>query len=48
MTSQPRPTTLAELRASGWRPRTVKDELRANLLVLLAAGGELLPSVVGY
>ena len=26
------PATIAELRASGWRSRTVKDELRANLL----------------
>ncbi len=48
MSSQPRPSTLAELKASGWRPRTVKDELRANLLAQLAAGGELMPSVVGY
>ncbi|MGZ8438089.1 MAG: sigma 54-interacting transcriptional regulator [Candidatus Limnocylindrales bacterium] len=48
MSSQPRPTTLAELNASGWRSRTVKDELRSNLLALLAAGGELMPSVVGY
>ena len=30
MTTQ-RPQTLAELRASGWRSRTVKEELRANL-----------------
>ena len=29
--SEPRPATLAELRASGWRSRTVKEELRANL-----------------
>src|SRR6266571_3398374 len=48
MSSQPRPTTLAELKASGWRSRTVKDELRANLLALLGAGGEIMPSVVGY
>ena len=31
MTTQ-RPATLAELRASGWRSRTVKEELRANLI----------------
>jgi len=48
MSSPPRPTTLAELHASGWRSRTVKDELRANLLALLAAGGEIMPGVVGY
>jgi magnesium chelatase subunit I len=42
------PTTLAELRASGYRPRTVKEELRANLLARLASGGAVLPGVVGY
>ena len=40
--------TLGELRASGWRPRSVKDELRANLLARLASGSELFPGVVGY
>ena len=44
----PRPSTIAELRASGWRSRTVKDELRANLIARLASGDEILPSVVGY
>jgi magnesium chelatase subunit I len=40
--------TLRDLQASGWRPRTVKEELRSNLLARLAAGGPLFPSVVGY
>jgi magnesium chelatase subunit I len=43
-----RPTTLAELRASGWRSRTVKEELRANLIARLATGEPILPGVVGY
>ncbi len=43
-----RPTTIAELREAGWRSRTVKEELRANLLSRLASGGEVLPGVVGY
>jgi magnesium chelatase subunit I len=43
-----RPTTIAELRAAGWRSRTVKDELRANLLVRLASGAEVLPTVIGF
>jgi magnesium chelatase subunit I len=42
------PTTLAELRAAGYRPKTVKEELRANLLARLASGGEILPGVVGF
>ena len=48
MTSASRATTLGELRASGWRSRTVKEELRANLLARLATGAEVLPGVVGY
>jgi magnesium chelatase subunit I len=47
-TSPARPSTLAELRASGWRSRTVKSELRANLIDRLAAGREILPTVLGY
>jgi magnesium chelatase subunit I len=40
--------TLGQLRAAGWRPRSVKDELRANLLARMATGSELLPGIVGY
>ena len=47
MTAQ-RPATLGELRASGWRSRTVKEELRANLIHRLATGEPVLPGVVGY
>ena len=39
----PRSTTLAELRASGWRSRTVKAELRSNLLARVASGAPGLP-----
>ncbi len=47
---QARPTeaTIADLRAGGWRSRTVKEELRANLLARLAAGAQVFPGVVGY
>jgi len=42
------PSTLRELRASGYLDRTVKEELRANLLARLAGGGSLFPSIVGF
>ena len=42
------PSTLGELVASGWRSRTVKEEMRANLLATLAAGREVLPGIVGF
>jgi magnesium chelatase subunit I len=42
------PRTLAELRASGWQTRTVKQELRDNFMRALAAGDELFPGIIGY
>jgi magnesium chelatase subunit I len=46
--SPARPATLAELQASGYRSRSVKDELRANLVRKLQAGETLFPGVQGY
>jgi magnesium chelatase subunit I len=43
-----RPSTLAELRASGWVSKTVKQEIRDNFLRILQAGEELFPGIVGY
>ncbi len=42
------PTTLGALRDSGYRPKTVKEELRTNLLGRLATGDEIFPGVIGY
>ncbi|WNM40976.1 magnesium chelatase [Micromonospora halotolerans] len=42
------PGTLGELRASGHRHRTVKQELRDNLLARMRAGEERFPGIVGY
>ena len=46
--SHPSPRTLAELRASGWASRSVKDELRDNLTAALERGDDLFPGVMGY
>ena len=43
MATASRASTLGELRTSGWRSRTVKEELRANLIGRLASGGDVLP-----
>jgi magnesium chelatase subunit I len=43
-----RPTTLGELRRTGWQSRSVRDELRANLVRKLRAGEQLFPGIVGY
>jgi len=43
-----RPRTFGELKASGYRPHSVKDELRANVIARLRSGEPLFPTVVGY
>jgi magnesium chelatase subunit I len=43
-----RASTLGELRASGWRDRTVKDELRENFVARVRAGEPLFEGIVGY
>ncbi len=49
MTPQPnRPRTLGDLKAQGFQPRTVKEELRANLIAKIQAGEELFPGIIGY
>ncbi len=42
------PATLGELKASGYQPRSVKDEIRANALRKLRAGETLFPGIIGY
>ena len=44
----PRPSTLGELKASGYRPRSVKEEIRQNLRAKLAAKDRLFPGILGY
>jgi magnesium chelatase subunit I len=48
LSSPPDVTTLAALLASGWRTRTVKEELRANFTAALARGDDLFPGMLGY
>src|SRR5215216_785511 len=42
------PKTLGELKGSGYRVRSVKDEMRANLLDKLRRGERVFPGIVGY
>jgi magnesium chelatase subunit I len=47
MTSR-RPDTVGALRASGYRPRSIRQEIRQNLKDKLAAGEPLFPGILGY
>ena len=41
-------TTLGQLKAAGYHPRTVKEELRANLVGKLQRGENAFPGIFGY
>ncbi|MDQ1514444.1 MAG: magnesium chelatase subunit, partial [Actinomycetota bacterium] len=43
-----RPQTIGELRQSGWESRPVKEEVRANAMVRLAAGEPVVTGLLGY
>jgi magnesium chelatase subunit I len=43
-----RPRTLHDLRASGWKSRSVKHELYENYLRQLKEGADLFPGIIGY
>src|ERR1700758_5235536 len=42
------PKTLRDLRASGYRVQSVKDEMRTNLIRKLKAGAPLFDGILGY
>jgi magnesium chelatase subunit I len=44
----PAPRTLGELRASGYRPRPLREELRENLVARLRSGEPIFPGILGY
>lgn len=46
--TEPLPRTLGELKATGWRSRTIKQEMHDNLLRLLAARETIFPGIIGY
>ena len=46
--SHPRAATIGQLKETGYRPGSVKDELRRNVIRKLRAGEELFPGIVGY
>ena len=45
---EPRPTTLGELRASGWASLPVRQELRRNAVERIRSGRPLFDDVLGY
>ncbi|HKD75639.1 MAG TPA: AAA family ATPase, partial [Ktedonobacterales bacterium] len=48
MTTSTPPRTIGELRASGYRVRSVKEEMRDNLIASIRSGETLFPGIIGY
>ncbi len=48
MTASTPPRTIGELRASGYRVRSVKEEMRDNLIARIRSGETLFPGIIGY
>ncbi len=48
MADAPQISTLGALKASGYTPRSVKDEVRANLIARLQAGDDIFPGILGF
>lgn len=45
---KPSATTLAQLKSSGWRSRSVKEEIRENAVRAIRAGEPLIAGIFGY
>jgi magnesium chelatase subunit I len=48
MGSNTKPSTLGELKVTGYRVRRLRDEMRHNLLDKIRSGQEIFPGIVGY
>ena len=46
--AHPKAATVGQLKAMAYRPNSVKEELRRNLIARLRSGQELFPGIVGY
>jgi magnesium chelatase subunit I len=46
--SPQRPHTLGELKASGYEPLSIKEEMRRNLITLIKAGKPVFHGIIGY
>lgn len=48
MSKPERPLNLEALKESGWKSKTVKQELRDNFMTMLREGDDLFPGIMGY
>ena len=48
MNATHKPGTIGELKSSGYRVKSLREEMRHNLLVKIKSGKEIFPGIVGY
>jgi magnesium chelatase subunit I len=48
MTVNRKPATIGELKAAGYKTRPIREEIRDNLLNMIAAKQEVFPGIIGY
>ena len=48
MSKHNKPQTLGELKKSGYKPSSVKEEMRRNLIASIKKGEDIFPGIIGY
>jgi magnesium chelatase subunit I len=45
---RPKATTVKDLKSIGWKSRSIRDEMRANLIAAIREGRDVFPGIIGY
>lgn len=48
MTADKKPRTIRELKTSGYKPVSIKEEMRRNLIAMIKKGEDVFPGIIGY
>jgi magnesium chelatase subunit I len=48
MTAHKKPETIGELKTSGYKPVSIKEEMRRNLISSIKKGEDVFPGIIGY
>ena len=48
MTAHKKPETTGELKKSGYKSVSIKEEMRRNLMLMIKKGEDVFPGIIGY
>ncbi len=48
MTAHKKPENIGELKTSGYKPVSIKEEMRRNLILMIKSGEDVFPGIIGY